>query len=261
MKNKVKAGGFVGYMRAQADSFFSGFGKTIPDTVIKIVFAVLISAVIWQTKVQTDGYDDFNAVSVVFLFAAYLFLISSARVHKPSVAALYPVSYRRRTAYNFLCLLTFTLIVFALFVLFILCLELFPMLFAGLLLGIWEPFGLVFKALFTNLAVEVDVYGIIFLVFYVLALFGAGRIYGCLEKRKARCIFAGAFVLAEEALVLLLVNFSDTSAGFRWSSLAVQNFGNLPLAWLWLTVFAVISAGICAVSVYLTVRCEKPKDF
>lgn len=192
-----------------------------------------------------------------FVYVCALSLGTSRRV-KPSVLNLVPISYKKRAVYSHFAVFTIGLIFlacwFAAMLVWILLISLVTLIFTGnwtFLLSFEENAGI---------AVYPDVQGVLFVIILFIALFGAGMAVSYIRNKKIRYSMLFVCPAVFGALALLTVNMS-AEGKFVLSNNMLYNFKNLPLSWVWLVGFAVIAVAICAVSVFIAIKAEKPKNF
>lgn len=233
------------------------------EILLIIISALLVAGVTacLNQSYVADGSGNFSGS--IFIYAStfvYTMALSmgTMRRFKPSLMNLVPISYKKRAVYSHLSVMLYGVI-------FVLCwfaIMLAVILFISLLTLIFTGEWVFFPHFAENagFAVYPDVQGVLFIVFLSVALFGVGMAISYIQNKKVRYSMLFVFPAVFFALALLLVNKS-VEGKFVLCNNMLFNFINLPLSWVWLTAAAVIAVSVCAVSLALGFKAEKPKNY
>ncbi len=232
--------------------------------ILLIIISGLLVAGVTACLNQSYNIDAQNNISgTMFIYAStfvYVYALSAGvtRRVKPSVLNSAPISYKKRAVYSHLSVfisgLIFVACWFAAMLVFILLVSVITLIFTGdwtFLPAFEESAGLVQYP---------DAQGILFIILLFIALFGIGMAISYIKNKKVRYSMLFAWPAVFGAFALLLVNMS-ADGNFVICNNMLYNFKNLPLSRVWLAVFAVIAVAICAGSVYLGIKTEKPKNY
>lgn len=235
------------------------------ETVLIIISALLVGGVIMclnsSAAAETVG-SSIRGNAFIYI-AVYVYLMALltgvARRNKPSLLTLFPISYEKRAVYAHLAVLLSGLLFTAAWILFMFAIMLFISVVALIFTGEWV-FLLAFEQK-AGLTAVPDVQGVLFVTLVIILLFGASMAISYIRNKKVRYSMFFVCPAVFSVFSLLIANLSSVEGKFVISNNMLLNFKNLPLSWLWLVVLAVIALGICAVSVCLALKYEKPKDY
>lgn len=262
VKDKLFNNSFTAYIRAYYASPIGGRRDTgfMWDMVINaVVFMVALiivgnfeSEIIWDDSVIVNC----ASAEIGAILCAMWLLMGVPRRVKPSPMGLLPLSWKRRVVYDYLGNLVYTLLVLAILavvaLIWILILGLIILSFTGeWLFSIDLSYG-------TVTTITVSAQGQLFALFAGLFIYGTGACLSYLPGKKLRIGLTIAFPFVLELLGLLFLNCSKDVDYFMMSGHVPMQFENLPVSWLWLTFTAIFAVGITALSVWLSIKSNKP---
>ncbi len=264
MKKTKKAGGACAYISALSRSYIPPFKKGLSE-VLPVALCGLISFLaIYQARAPYGATDRIDFTVLVFLFALVEFItcaviISTSR-HTPNLQSVFPMEHRKKrvlrlTGGLIISLFWYVILLAALFVVLAI-----PFIFAGIFINYWQGMEYYFK-MYGEMFTAIDGFGYAFLVFWLVLSYGAAVLCGTVKSTKLRWLVAGGYSLFSIAFTLVSANVLKGGGGFTIRNTVVQNFGALPLAWLWLSVFIVLSVGLCTFAIVYVIKKDKRKDF
>ena len=264
MKKVKKAGGAIAYLSALSRSYIPPVKRGVEEVLPVAVCGLIAFLAIYQTRAPYGVADRFDFTTLVFMFALIEFItcaiITSVSRHKPNLQSVFPMTRKKKlvlrlTGGLILSLLWYVILLAALFILLAI-----PFLLAGVFANFWE--GLRFYVeLYNKIPTAVDGSGYAFMAFWLVLTYGAAVLSGTVKSNKLRWAVAGGYTLFTIAFTLIATNVLKGGGGFVIRNTVVQNFSSLPLAWLWLTVLAIASAGLCVFAVVYAVKQDKEVDF
>lgn len=264
MKKTKKAGGWITYIRALSRSYNPPVLKGLAELLPVCLCSLAAFLVIYQTRAPLQMSDriDWTVLALIFALVEFIMVtvVVSTYRHKPNLQSLYPMEHGKKVALRLtggllLSLFWYIIIIAALFVILAL-----PFLFLGLFVNMWEGMLYYFE-MYGRVFTGSDGMGYAFLAFWAVLSYGAGVLCGAFEKNSFRYIAAGGYLLVSVIFTMLSVNAFNGWNGYVLRGAVLQNFSELPLAWLWLAVFIAFSAGICAFAVVYAVKKSRRKDF
>lgn len=256
-RNKFLHNSFFNYIRSFNNSnTLQASGKMSKEICFIFISMFLLSVPIGMMNTNTN--DDSVSIMLsgcVWMFGICLFLGVLHR-HKPSVLNLLPLNYKKRVVYSYLadivCYLLIIVVMLLLSLTLIAIICFFEFIFEGDLTFVFED-GESFQ--------PVGIQGELFWFFMNIFVYSMAKIISCLNKKTVRYTFMFVFPIVLIIIAAILVNFSNGVPYFTLKCNVVENFNNLPLPWLWLTVIGVISALVFISSVLCVIDTEKPKDY
>lgn len=230
-----------------------------------IISGLLVAAATACLNHSASDLDKTNnfAGNMYMYVTTFIYLMAvvagTVRRTKPSALSLAPVSYKKRAIFSHLTVLLncliFVVVWFSIMLAFILFISLAALIFTGE----W-----VFLPAFEHnagIALYPDALGVLFVIFLFIALFGAGMAISYIKNKKLRYSMLFVCPAVYGAIALFVANMASSDGKFVFCNNMLFNFKNLPLSWLWLTFFAVFAVVICAVSICLALKYEKPKNY
>ena len=264
MKKVKKAGGVTAYLKALTLSYIPPLKVGVWE-ILPIALCGFISFLaIYQTRTPYDIPDRLDLTALVFLFALVEFItcaiITSTSRHKPNLQSVFPMTHEKKlvlrlTGGLILSLLWYAILLVALFVLLSL-----PFLFGGIFLNLWEGLRFYIEMYFHQY-IAIDGCGCAFMVFWLVLSYGAAVLCGTLKSNKLRWAVSGGYALFAIAFTLSTTNLLNGGGAFVIRNTVVQNFGALPLAWLWLTAFIIIAVGLCVFAIIYACKQDREIDF
>lgn len=264
MKKAKKAGGAGAYLNALSRSYIPSVKVGVKE-ILPIAICGLISFLaIYQARAPYAEADRIDLTVLVFLFALVEFItcaiITSTTRHKPNLQSVFPMTNKKKlvirlTGGLILSLILYLILIAALFVLLSI-----PFVFAGVFLNLWEAIRLYIEMYIHRFTV-IDGLGYAFMAFWLVLTYGAAVLCGTVKSNKLRWAVSGGYAIFSIAFTLISVNVLKGGGGFVIRNTVIQNFGSLPLAWLWLTVFAILSVGLCVFAVIYACKQDKEVDF
>ena len=264
MKKVKKAGGVTAYLKALSLSYIPPVKVGVWE-ILPIALCGFISFLaIYQTRTPYDVPDRLDLTALVFLFALVEFItcaiITATSRHKPNLQSVFPMTHKKKlvlrlTGGLIMSLFWYLILIVALFVFLSL-----PFLFGAVFLNLWEGLRYYIELYFYNHA-AIDGYGCAFMVFWLVLSYGAAVLCGTLKSNKLRWAAAGGYALIAIAFTLATTNLLNGGEGFVIRNTVVQNFGALPLAWLWLTAFIIFAVGLSVFAIIYACKQDRELDF
>ena len=243
-------------------------GSSQSQDIAFIIFATyLMMFIIGQTSVTvTDGLNSISLLSAnalsFFMYSTVLSMGLQLR-NRPSVFNLTPINWKKRTAYFYITALLITLFIIIGITVFITVMFFIIALVVLITTGEWvftagEEEGLS-DALSQSLTIGAQ--GHLFTIFTLLLIIGAATAICLIDSTKLRRILYYAFPVALYIPLFIMINVSNPAKGLTFGGNLAGNFENLPISWLWLVIWALISTGVFAFGVYRLIMRERPKEY
>lgn len=252
MRTNQKSVGFITYCRTVTNSYLkNGFFKLESLPVILVTSALFF---LMQFN-KSDVYLD--AITLVLLFNAALMLSAEcsriARENKPELSLLMPIEYKKRAIYECLSGLILSVCMLLIIVGGFFIILMLPGIFASCVLVDFGIF-LEFVAMFENLAVDVGLSGILFLVVYSLLTYGVSLVYGNIKTFSARMSAICGYGVIMIALILILRRHF-THGGI------IAEFSNMTNNYLVLAFFALVAIAFIVYGFNLSLKNHKPESY
>lgn len=264
MKKVKKAGGVWAYLNALSRSYVPSFKVGLLE-ILPIAICGLISFLaIYQARAPYGVADRIDFTVFVFLFALVEFITCAVTVstsrHKPNLQSVFPIERKKKlvlrlTGGLILSLIWYVILLAALFIVLSL-----PFLFAGIVLNLWEAMRFYFE-MYGQMFTSIDGLGYAFMVFWLVLTYGVAVLCGTFKSNALRWAVSGGYSLLAVAFTMATTNVLNGGSDFVIRNTVVQNFGALPLAWLWLTAIIVLAAGVCVFAVIYACKQDKEIDF
>jgi len=209
---------------------------------------------------ETETYYSGN-FCIYFSTFIYVMALSMGmtRRFKPSALNLVPFSYKKRAVFSHFAVLLSGLLFIAMWFAIMLAVILFVSFITLIFTGEW-----VFLPDFeqkAGLVLYPNWQGVLFAIFLCLALFGSGMAISYIKNKKIRYSMLFVCPVVHCIFAVFMANMATPDSKFVISCNMLFNFKNLPLSPVWLAAVAVIAIGICAVSLCLAFKYEKPKAY
>ena len=264
MKKVKKAGGAIAYLNALSRSYIPPVKRGVEEVLPVAVCGLIAFLAIYQTRAPYGVADRFDFTTLVFMFALIEFItcaiIVSVSRHKPNLQSLFPMAPKKKlvlrlTGGLIISLFCYVIALAALFILLAI-----PFLLGGIFVNYWIGIKYYFE-MYSNAFPVIDGSGYAFLLIWLILTYGASVLCGSTKSNKLRWAVAGGYALFAVVFTLVTTNILRGGDVFVLRNTVVQNFGSLPLAWLWLTVLAIASVGLCVFAVIYAVKQDKKVDF
>lgn len=256
MEAVKKGNSFVGYLRALNRGVSQTKGVQAETVFAFIAFFILASAISCMTGEGDSSVTLFFGIDFsTAIFGACLFM-GIIRRRKPSVLALVPITYKKRTLYNYLSAVILAVLLLVTLFLVALVMAAF-ILVLGLLFG--ADIGVDFSAEDTTVYPVPS--GVFFFVFLAVLCFGAGVIISYIQGKKTRIAAMLGFAVFMRILALTIVNIIVNENYIVHSCQVDVFFEELPAYGVWLAVTGVIAFIVFACSVYVALVSEKPARY
>ncbi|MCH5148359.1 MAG: hypothetical protein J1G05_03220 [Clostridiales bacterium] len=264
MKKAKKAGGTIAYLNALSRSYIPPVKRGVGE-VLPVALCGLISFLaIYQARAPYGAADRFDFTTLIFLFALIEFIVCAITVsvsrHRPNLQSLFPMAPKKKlvlrlTGGLIISLFWFVTVLAAFFILLAI-----PFLLMGILVNLWEGMRFYIE-LYSNAFPAIDGLGYVFLLIWLILTYGAAVLCGSTNRGGLRWGVAGGYALFSVVFTLVTTNLLNGGDTFVLRNTVVQNFNSLPLAWLWITVLATASAGLCVFAVIYAIKQSKEADF
>ena len=264
MKKSKKAGGVVAYINALSRSYIPPFKKGVGEVLPIAVCGLISFLAIYQTRAPYGVADKFDFTALVFMFALIEFITCALTVsvsrHKPNLQSLFPMARKKKlvlrlTGGLIISLFWYLIVLAAFFILLAI-----PFLLGGIFVNYWE--GLRFYIeLYSDAFPAINGFGYVFLLIWLALTYGASVLCGSVKNNGLRWAVGGGYSLFSIVFTLVTTNVLKGGKDFALRNTVVQNFNALPLAWLWITVLAILAAGLCVFAVIYAVKQDREIDF
>ena len=264
MKKTKKAGGTVAYINALSRSYIPPVKRGVAEVIPIVVCGLISFLAIYQARAPYAVIDRLDITTLAILFTLVEFItctiIISVSRHKPNLQSLFPMNRRKKlilrlTGALILSLFWYLIVIASLFILLAI-----PFLLVGIFVNLWEGMRFYFE-LYGNVFTKIDALGYVFLLVWIVLTYGVSVLCGSVKSNKLRWAAAGGYSLFAVVFALTTANLLNGWNGFVLRNTVIQNFSSLPLAWLWLSVLAIASVGLCVFAVIYAVKQDKEVDF
>lgn len=264
MKKVRKTGGTVAYLNALSRSYIPPFKKGVWEILPIAVCGLISFFAIYQARAPYSVPDrlDFTALVLIFTLVEFVTCAITVSVsrHKPNLQSLFPMAHKKKlilrlTGGLILSLFWYLILLAALFVVLAL-----PFLFVGIVANLWQ--GMVeYFAMYSKIFTQTDGLGYAVMFAWIALTYGAAVLCGTFKSNKLRWAVGGGYSLFSIAFTLITVNALNGWNGFLIRNTVVQNFGALPLAWLWFTLLMLLAVGLCVFAVFYACKQSREADF
>lgn len=264
MKKAKKAGGAIAYINALTRSYIPPVKKGVWEVLPVAVCGLISFFAIYQMRAPYASADVFDFTTLFLLFALIEFIVCAMTVsvsrHRPNLQSLFPMAPKKKLVLKLtgglvISLFWFVIVVAAFFILLAI-----PFLLGGIILNLWQGMEFYFE-MYSNAFPAIDVLGYVFLFVWLVLTYGAAVLCGSVKTNGLRWLVAGGYSLIAAVFAVLSINLLNGGGDFVLRNTVVQNFNSLPLAWLWITLLAIISAALCVFAVIYAVKSSKEVDF
>lgn len=264
MKKVKKAGGTIAYINALSRSYIPPVKRGVAEILPVAVCGLISFLAIYQARAPYAAIDrlDFTTLAIMFALVEFITctIIISVPRHRPNLQSLFPMDSKKKlilrlTGALILSLFWYLILLGALFVLLAI-----PFLLLGIFVNLWDGMRFYFE-LYENVFTKIDALGYVFLLVWIVLTYGVSTLCGSAKSNKLRWAFAGGYSLFAVLFTVIGTNVLKGGGDFVICNTVIQNFGSLPLAWLWLLLLAILAVGLCVFAVIYAVKQDKKIDF
>ena len=244
------------------------FNRTNPasyrQSLVVVFSSILLASLMWQlTSSFTENSSLAILPNICWIFYAAVLTLGLTMRNRPSVFNLLPISYKQRTVYFYLAMVV--IVIFTAIVIALVFLAIF--LFTFLIMLIFTGGGILSEG--SGIEEEIDSVntvaigwqGNLFALFLLLLVIGAATIIILMNNGKLRNVLCFVYPIVQHILLVIMLNIADSSHGITLAGNLFASFKNLPLSWLWLTFFGIISVGVLTYSVIRLIQYHRPKQY
>ena len=264
MKKEKKAGGTVAYLNALTRSYIPPAKTGVWEVLPVAVCGLIAFLAVYQMRAPYGAADTFDFTTLVFIFALIEFITCAITVsvsrHRPNLQSLFPMAPKKKlvlklTGGLILSLFWYLIVLVSLFIVLAI-----PFILGGVFVNYWIGIKYYIE-LYSSVFPAIDGLGYVFLLIWLALTYGVSLLCGSLKSNKLRWAVAGGYSLFAVALTLVTTNLLHGGDTFVLRSTVVHNFNSLPLAWLWIVLLAIASAGLCVFAVIYAVKQNREIDF
>ncbi len=212
--------------------------------IVHIIIDIMAFTYTGEEVIYMDGFFMFT---IAPMFGAH-FVFHNIKT-KPSMAALTPISYKRRVAIQVIYPYVAALLAVLCYLLVLFAISIIVMLF--------DPTSVDYSDSYTYAGA-----GMIALFFRGCFAYGCNLILACQKKIKCKVISYAVYLIvyfAATALTGLAINGFNFDVGF--SAMYSAQFNNMAVPWLGYILWAAAGIGAIVAAVFYLLKLEKPREY